>query len=72
MTGVALYFCGKKLALSPANAYSDGGDCNYFLSIKARKDERYYMSIYPVSNRCERWRQQDSKNYSKDAKEKIK
>jgi len=47
MTGIALHFCGKKLALSPANTYSDDGGCNYFLSIKARKDEGDGLSIYP-------------------------
>lgn len=60
MTRIALYFHGKKPALSPASTYGDGGGCHFFLSIKARKDEVDSVNIHPINNGCERWRKKGS------------
>lgn len=56
MTRIALYFHGKKPALSPASTYGDDGGCCFCFSIKATKDGVDCMNIHPISNGCERWR----------------
>lgn len=53
MTGFALHFHGKKLALSPASTYSDDVGCNLFLSIKTTKAEVECMRVHSTRNRCE-------------------
>lgn len=44
MSGIALHFCGKQPAFSPASTCSDDGGCNFFLSIKATKAEVEFES----------------------------